>query len=165
MPEENTAHQVSRTTSGHFPKGVSGNLAGRPAGVENKLTRELKTMIREALELEGGVEYLRWAAREEPRAFLGLLARLLPAEINAAANEGQLVLEIRDFTGRGRARTDQPDQDPDSISLPAKTSAQCATNAEPESAETTKPPDPKPKRKIGWTPKRPQQQRQSRASL
>ena len=55
---------------------------GRKSGTANKLTRELREMIRQALDEEGGVEYLRWAARNQPNAFLSLVGRLVPAEIH-----------------------------------------------------------------------------------
>ena len=58
--------------------GASGNPEGRKPGVPNQLTRELRDLIRHALEAEGGVEYLRWAARNQPTAFLSLLGRLIP---------------------------------------------------------------------------------------
>ena len=69
-------------------------------GAENKLTREVRELIRQALDEEGGVEYLRWAARKKPQAFLALLGRLLPAEIRAfVEQESQVTLVLRDYTG------------------------------------------------------------------
>ena len=59
-------------------------------------------MLRQALEEEGGVEYLRWAARKKPAAFLSLLGRLLPAEIRASIEHEELTtVIIRDYTGLG----------------------------------------------------------------
>ena len=60
-------------------------------------------MIREALGNAGGVEYLTRIALEQPKAFLALLARLIPSEVKAQV-EGSGIprLIIRDYTGRGR---------------------------------------------------------------
>ena len=55
----------------------SGNPAGRPRGSENKINREIRELIREALDQEGGSRYLRRAARETPVAFLALIGRLM----------------------------------------------------------------------------------------
>ena len=82
----------------------SGNPAGRPRGAENKISREVREMLRQALEEEGGVEYLRWAARKKPAAFLSLLGRLLPAEIRASIDHEELTtVIIRDYTGMSRS--------------------------------------------------------------
>ena len=70
-----------------WPKGqprVPGT-AGRPAGSPNKLTSELKEMIREALELaheNGGVAYLVEQSKANPKAFLALLGRILPIDVD-----------------------------------------------------------------------------------
>ena len=69
-----------RDENGRFVPGVSGNRNRGPS----KLTREVREMLLQALEEEGGVGYLRWAARNQPAAFLSLLGRLLPAEVKAS---------------------------------------------------------------------------------
>ncbi len=56
---------------------------GRVAGTPNKATAEIRAMINEALELEGGVDYLRTQAREKPMGFMTLIAKIIPAEVNA----------------------------------------------------------------------------------
>lgn len=55
---------------------------GRPKGSQNKLTTDLKAMIRQALENAGGVEYLTVQAEANPKAFLTLLGRTLPMDID-----------------------------------------------------------------------------------
>jgi len=58
---------------------------GRQKGVPNKSTteiRELRTMIREALDRSGGIDYLTIQARDNPKAFLTLLSKILPMEVN-----------------------------------------------------------------------------------
>lgn len=54
---------------------------GRPKGVPNKQTKELKQMILDALTKKGGVNYLVQQAEENPKAFMALLARVLPMQV------------------------------------------------------------------------------------
>lgn len=59
---------------------------GRKKGATNKVTRELKEMILEALDNAGGVEYLVGKAND-PRtasAFLSLIGKVLPMQITGA---------------------------------------------------------------------------------
>ncbi len=55
--------------------------AGRPKGVPNKITGELKEMILEALAEAGGVDYLKKQAKEKPAAFLTLIGKVLPLQV------------------------------------------------------------------------------------
>ena len=74
--------QAPRDSAGRFSAGMSGNPAGRPRGAADNLTTELRNMIREALEAEGGVEYLRRCARVgvQPRELCcGALATSFPS--------------------------------------------------------------------------------------
>ena len=54
---------------------------GRQAGTPNKVTRELKEMVLQALDNAGGVDYLTKRANDNPRAFLALLGRVLPMQV------------------------------------------------------------------------------------
>ncbi len=88
---------------------------GRKRGTPNKFTRDLRGMIREALDKEGGVKYLRRCANEQPVAFLGLVSRLLPAELRASVEADTTLLIFRNYTGieweeaaRQRALTGEP---------------------------------------------------------
>ena len=64
---------------------ATGNAGkGRPKGSRNKLTRQVREAVLTALHEAGGVDYLRWAAREQPAAFMALLGKLLAAEMRAA---------------------------------------------------------------------------------
>jgi|SRR6185312_8250758 len=54
---------------------------GRKKGTPNKVSGELKDMIRDALDKAGGVAYLTKQAKAKPVAFLALVGKLLPLTI------------------------------------------------------------------------------------
>lgn len=54
---------------------------GRPKGVPNKVTKQLKEMILGALDDAGGQQYLVSQAMENPSAFLTLIGKVLPSEV------------------------------------------------------------------------------------
>ncbi len=56
---------------------------GRPKGALNKNTAQLKDMILTALDKAGGVQYLQQQAQENPTAFLTLVGKVLPLQLNA----------------------------------------------------------------------------------
>jgi hypothetical protein len=64
--------------SGTFGNGRTG---GRPKGVPNKVTTELKDMILQALSGAGGVEYLIQRAQDSPGPFLALVGKVLPLQV------------------------------------------------------------------------------------
>lgn len=55
---------------------------GRVKGVPNKNTKMLKDMIMGALDKAGGEKWLLKLAKNEPKAFAGLLGRVLPLHLN-----------------------------------------------------------------------------------
>lgn len=67
------------STATQFKKGN----AGKPKGAVSKINRDVKDMIKNALDKVGGTEYLARQAEENPVAFMSLLAKILPAEIKA----------------------------------------------------------------------------------
>lgn len=70
-------------TAASFKKGRKAG-PGRPKGLPNKVTTQLKDMILGALDEAGGVEYLKERARD-PRtasAFLGLVGKVLPMQVS-----------------------------------------------------------------------------------
>lgn len=82
-----------------MPKGIKPPNAGkgRPKGVPNKVTGELKTMILQALEQAGGIAYLQKQAGENPNAFLTLVGKVLPLQVGAAGDGlKKLVIEWQD---------------------------------------------------------------------
>ena len=54
---------------------------GKPKGAVNKVTKELKEMILQALDNAGGVEYLTRRAEDSPVAFLSLIGKVLPMQV------------------------------------------------------------------------------------
>lgn len=67
-------------------------VGGRQKGTPNKIPASIKQMVLEALSAEGGVEYLRKQAKENPAPFLTMLAKIIPQQI---ANEDEKTFEIR----------------------------------------------------------------------
>jgi len=75
---------------------------GRARGSKNKTTVLLKEAIEESFANVGGAEYLTAMALQEPKAYLTLLSKILPAKIEADINVfqgNQLVERLQ----RGRA--------------------------------------------------------------
>lgn len=76
---------------------------GRKKGVPNKTTGILKEAILRAAENAGGkdgmVGYLTEQAQLNPGPFMGLLAKVLPMQVNHAdAEGGKITIAIRDMT-------------------------------------------------------------------
>ena len=54
---------------------------GRPKGAQNKITRTIRQAVEQAFHEVGGVEWLKNLAQSDPKAFAGLLSRLIPSDI------------------------------------------------------------------------------------
>lgn len=59
---------------------LPGLAPGRVKGVPNKMSVDLRHMIVTALSKAGGADYLLQQSRENPVAFMALVARILPRE-------------------------------------------------------------------------------------
>ena len=70
----------SRDHRGRFADGNPGG--GRKAGVPNQYTQEIKDMVRDALEMVGGTNYLALMAVTRPELFLPLVGRTLPLKLS-----------------------------------------------------------------------------------
>jgi hypothetical protein len=110
-------------------------------------------MLLQALEEEGGVEYLRSAARKQPAAFLSLLGKLLPAEIRASLHgDGEPLLIIRDFTGvefdqvESERPASEESPEPERPALPAGDDGPVPLTVQPyvEPDPNEEPPEPRP---------------------
>lgn len=65
-----------------YPKGQPRpEGAGRKKGVTNGDTAKLRELILGALDQAGGQEYLYQQAFEEPKAFLQLIGKVIPKEV------------------------------------------------------------------------------------
>lgn len=70
---------------------------GRPPGLKNRYPRELREMIRQALDEAGGVQYLVRQAHENPVAFMALLAKTMPRDtptISTGMVDGKIAVAI-----------------------------------------------------------------------
>ncbi|MHB8224433.1 hypothetical protein [Acidithiobacillus sp.] len=70
---------------------------GRPKGSPNKINAGVKSMILGALDELGGQTWLVEQAKADPRAFMSLLARVLPSEmtLDATVTAHEPITEIR----------------------------------------------------------------------
>ena len=80
--------------SGVFEKGTPKPAkSGRKKGVPNKATGDIKAMISNALTMAGGENYLLRQAEENPVAFMGLIGKILPKQVDVDASlNGNLVI-------------------------------------------------------------------------
>lgn len=74
-----TSFQPGNTVRKGKPK-----TGGRPKGSQNVITRDVKEMIVQALTNAGGEAYLTRQAKENPKAFLALLGRVLPLQVSGS---------------------------------------------------------------------------------
>jgi hypothetical protein len=56
---------------------------GRPKGVPNKLTTDVRAAIQAAFNGLGGADWLMSQAQENPVAFMTLLGKIIPAHVQA----------------------------------------------------------------------------------
>src|SRR5690242_11965451 len=68
------------------PKGTQ-PPGGSRKGIPNKITADVRTMILAALDHVGGQDYLAQQARDNPKAFLSLLGRLIPTQMTGPDNK------------------------------------------------------------------------------
>lgn len=66
---------------------------GRPKGAENKMTKEVKQMILDALDQAGGVEYLAAKAESHPGPFLSLVGKVLPLQLTGDGG-GPMIVQL-----------------------------------------------------------------------
>lgn len=76
---------------GTFVKGQKKPNQGKRG--PDKIGRDVKEMVVVALHHAGGAEYLFMQAFDNPKAFLSLVARVLPLQVNGAGANGEHVFE------------------------------------------------------------------------
>lgn len=82
-----------------FEKGCK-KIGGRVAGTPNKITGDIKEMIRNALSEVGGVDYLKTQATTNPTAFLGLIKSIVPRDVNVGGQtDNELIIKIKGLGG------------------------------------------------------------------
>lgn len=69
---------------------------GRPKGAVNKVTKELKEMILQALDNKGGVAYLEKQADANPNAFLSLIGKVLPMTVQGPGLGGEFIVKWKE---------------------------------------------------------------------
>lgn len=74
---------------------------GRPKGVPNKMTAQVKEMILAALDKAGGVDYLARQAEENPGPFMSLVGKVLPMQVTDG-DGGPIQVVIKRFSDDGR---------------------------------------------------------------
>lgn len=65
---------------------------GRPKGVPNKLGRVAKDTIAQVFEDIGGISRMAEWAQENPTAFYGIYAKLLPLQVDGAGENGEHII-------------------------------------------------------------------------
>lgn len=88
---------------------------GRPPGARNKLGPQIKEMVEGALADAGGRDYLVKQARKNPKAFLALVGKLIPRDLNVSAEVRHTLVDLIAASHQPPA---QPDEQPAASSLP-----------------------------------------------
>ncbi len=87
---------VKKTDQKRIGQGKAG--PGRPKGVPNKTTAMLKDAVLEAAARAGGkaglVGYLETQATMNPNAFMSLLGKAMPLQVQGTGEDGAFVTEI-----------------------------------------------------------------------
>ena len=91
------------STAGHpRPKPPRAGM-GRPKGSKNILSQDVKTMIIEAFQVAGGVDYLAAQAVANPAAFLALFGKLVTTHVVAEVLVDDRVAKLQAAIARANA--------------------------------------------------------------
>lgn len=71
---------------------------GRPKGLKNKFTRDVREMVLQAIDARGGVKFFE---RLEDRDLVRLAARLIPQEVKGDLGGAVTVIIHKDGNGKG----------------------------------------------------------------
>lgn len=75
--------EVKKTAKKLHGAAAMGPGPGRPKGVPNKLTSDVRAAIQAAFNGLGGADWLMEKAQENPTAFMTLLGKIIPAQVQA----------------------------------------------------------------------------------
>lgn len=82
----------SKLGDGRKKNVIDRSKTGRAKGTPNKATKEIKQMIEGALNALGGQKYLEQQALENPVAFMGLIGKILPKDVNVGGQQDNPLL-------------------------------------------------------------------------
>jgi hypothetical protein len=74
--------------NGQNPEFKSQQGRGRPKGSVNRDIIDMREMIKQSLELAGGVDYLVRQAEANPGPYMQLVGKVIPKEVNANITGG-----------------------------------------------------------------------------
>jgi hypothetical protein len=83
---------AARVVGRPWPKGISGNPAGRAKGSRHKLQDGFLTAVQKRWE-QSGDEALRRCAEEEPATFVKMVASLMPKDLHVSASPLQAMTD------------------------------------------------------------------------
>lgn len=86
---------MSEPKQGESRRGNAGK--GRRVGSKNKITATVKEAIEASFNSVGGAKYLEQMAYDEPKAYMALLGKVIPQQIQANVNAALLPGSIDDF--------------------------------------------------------------------
>lgn len=87
MSEPTRKIRKSRSDKGKPRPGIGNAGKGRKKGTPNKVTKALKETILKALDQAGGADYLERQAEANPAAFMQLLGKVVPQDVNATIQQ------------------------------------------------------------------------------
>ena len=68
---------------------------GRKKGTPNSIGQELQAMLKASFSRVGGIEYLVRQAEENPVAYMGMISKLLPKQVESKVTmDGDLQLSV-----------------------------------------------------------------------
>jgi len=82
--------ETSKQVSDSGPRKPPAAGKGRPKGATNKMTRTIKAAIEEAFTKVGGADYLAKMAVQQPAAFMTLLGKVLPTQMEHSNPDGSM---------------------------------------------------------------------------
>jgi hypothetical protein len=94
-PAGGEAVAEKKTPGKRFVVGDGTPGPGRPKGMQNKVTKQLKEMVLGALDQAGGEAYLLTQARDNPGPFMTLLGKILPTQLTGKDGEA---IKLEDAT-------------------------------------------------------------------